>query len=216
MAAIALSGVACAQTTAAPAQAEAAAPGPTQSLREALVKTYRTNPTLMAERQSLRALDESVAIARAAGRPQLSAHRRPQPGRRHPQHRGRQRPRLQRQRRCQRAALFAGGRIRNSVRAADTRVEAGRADLRATEGDIFTEAVAAYMDVIRDRSIVQLNQQPGPRPRDQFAGDPRPLRGRRPDPHRRRPVRRAARARAQQPRHSPKGGSRRARRITGA
>ena len=44
------------------------------------------------------------------------------------------------------------------MRAANTRVEAGRADLRATEGDIFTEAVAAYMDVIRDRSIVQLNQ----------------------------------------------------------
>ena len=54
--------------------------------------------------------------------------------------------------------LFSGGRVRNSVRAANTRVEAGRADLRATEGDIFTEAVAAYMDVIRDRSIVQLNQ----------------------------------------------------------
>ena len=54
--------------------------------------------------------------------------------------------------------FIAGGRVRNGVRAANTRVEAGRADLRATEGDIFTEAVAAYMDVIRDRSIVQLNQ----------------------------------------------------------
>ena len=54
--------------------------------------------------------------------------------------------------------VFSGGRVRNGVRAADTRVEAGRADLRATEGDIFTEAVAAYMDVIRDRSIVQLNE----------------------------------------------------------
>ena len=54
--------------------------------------------------------------------------------------------------------LYSGGRVRNGVRAANTRVEAGRADLRATEGDIFTEAVAAYMDVIRDRSIVQLNQ----------------------------------------------------------
>ena len=54
--------------------------------------------------------------------------------------------------------LFSGGRVRNSIRAANIRVEGGRADLRATEGDIFTEAVAAYMDVIRDRSIVQLNQ----------------------------------------------------------
>jgi outer membrane protein len=30
--------------------------------------------------------------------------------------------------------------------------------LRATEGDIFTEAVGAYMDVIRDRTIVTLNE----------------------------------------------------------
>ena len=29
--------------------------------------------------------------------------------------------------------------------------------MRAVEGDVFTEAVAAYMDVIRDRSIVELN-----------------------------------------------------------
>ena len=36
-------------------------------------------------------------------------------------------------------------------------VEAGRATLRAVEGDVFTEAVAAYMDVIRDRAIVELN-----------------------------------------------------------
>jgi outer membrane protein len=37
-------------------------------------------------------------------------------------------------------------------------VEAGRATLRAVEGDIFTEAVGAYNDVIRDRSIVTLNE----------------------------------------------------------
>jgi outer membrane protein len=53
--------------------------------------------------------------------------------------------------------LFNGGSVRNNVRAAQTRVEAGRATLRAVEGDVFTEAVAAYMDVIRDRAIVELN-----------------------------------------------------------
>jgi outer membrane protein len=54
--------------------------------------------------------------------------------------------------------LFEGGRTRNRIIAADERVAAGRAALRATEGDIFTEAVAVYLDVIRDRSIVGLNQ----------------------------------------------------------
>src|SRR6185295_12285242 len=54
--------------------------------------------------------------------------------------------------------LFNGGSVRNSVNAAKTRVEAGRATLRAVEGDVFTQAVTAYMDVIRDRAIVELNQ----------------------------------------------------------
>ena len=54
--------------------------------------------------------------------------------------------------------MFNGGSVRNNVRAAETRVEAGRATLRAVEGDVFTKAVSAYMDVIRDRAIVELNQ----------------------------------------------------------
>ena len=129
----------------------------TQTLREALVQTYNANPTIMAQRASLRALDEDVAINRAEGRPQASttvglnqdALTTNIPGRN-----GRD---LTASAQVS-MPLYAGGRIRNSVRAANTRVEAGRADLRATEGDIFTQAVAAYMDVIRDRMIVNLNQ----------------------------------------------------------
>jgi outer membrane protein len=156
---VALSGAAFGQTRTmvAPPPPAATPQGPTQSLREALVKTYATNPTLMAQRQQLRATDENVDIARAAGRPQLSAtagfnqdvvtsNIAGSNGRDISVGGTASLP------------LFSGGRVRNSVRAANTRVDAGRADLRATEGDIFTEAVAAYMDVIRDRSIVQLNQ----------------------------------------------------------
>ena len=54
--------------------------------------------------------------------------------------------------------LFNGGSVRNQVKGAETRVLAGRATLQAVEGDVFTNAVSAYMDVIRDRSIVELNQ----------------------------------------------------------
>lgn len=128
----------------------------TETLREALVKTYQANPTIMAERARLRATDENVAIARAAGRPSVSATA------------GVNRDLVTRNLGRNQSdlsvgadvslPLFAGGTIRNSVRAANVRVEAGRADLRATEGDVFTEAVAAYMDVIRDRSIVDLNR----------------------------------------------------------
>ena len=68
VAAIALGGAAHAQADAQEA-AEAAVPaGPTRTLRDALVRTYATNPTIMAERQSLRQADEDVALARSAGR----------------------------------------------------------------------------------------------------------------------------------------------------
>ena len=128
------------------------------TLREALVSTYATNPTITAQREQLRSTDANVAIARAAGRPtvggtlgvnrditQAGVFRRAGKGPfinggvdlSYP--------------------IFSGGSVRNSIEAAKTRVEAGRATLRAVEGDVFTEAVAAYMDVIRDRAIVELN-----------------------------------------------------------
>ncbi len=157
LAAIALNGAAIAQapaqTAALPQQARAA--GPAMTLRDALLRTYETNPTLMAQRQSLRATDEGVALARAQGRPTVNAD-----GAFNQDLITRNLGVNQRDVNVGaslRVPLYAGGRVRNSVNAANARVDAGRADLRATEGDIFTEAVAVYMDVIRDRSIVQLN-----------------------------------------------------------
>ena len=156
LAAMTWSGGALAQAPAeTPAAQQATAAGPAMTLRDALVRTYETNPVLMAQRQALRATDEGVALARAQGRPQINAD-----GAFNQDILSRNLGVNQRDVNVGaslRVPLYAGGTIRNSVRAADSRVEAGRADLRATEGDIFTEAVAAYMDVIRDRSIVQLN-----------------------------------------------------------
>ena len=43
------------------------------TLRDALVSAYHTNPTLTAQRQTLQPTDAQVAIAKAAGRPQISA-----------------------------------------------------------------------------------------------------------------------------------------------
>jgi outer membrane protein len=151
------------QGPAVPADMAPAAPmvpastGPVQTLRDALVRTYNSNPTLAGQRAQLRATDEGVAIARAGGRPQVSVNggvnqdlvsRNIVGGNGRTLSVGGEIS----------LPLYSGGRVRNSVRAANSRVDAGRADLRATEGDVFTEAVGAYMDVIRDRSIVQLNE----------------------------------------------------------
>jgi outer membrane protein len=43
------------------------------TLREALVSAYETNPTLTAQRQTLKGTDAAVAAAKAQGRPQVSA-----------------------------------------------------------------------------------------------------------------------------------------------
>lgn len=49
--------------------------------------------------------------------------------------------------------------MKNAIRAADARVESGRAGLRSTEADVFTAIVAVYLDVIRDTAIVELNER---------------------------------------------------------
>ena len=129
------------------------------NLREALVSAYNTNPTLTGQRETLKATDANVAIAKAAGRPTINGTV------------GLNRTLTQSGLLIQggkgptvsagvdlSVPLFSGGAVKNSVRAAKTRVEAGQATLRAVEGDVFTQAVSAYMDVIRDRAIVELNQ----------------------------------------------------------
>ncbi len=133
-------------------------PALADDLREALTSAYNTNPTLQAARATQRATDEGVPIARARALPSLSGDAnytkvlRPNPnsflisdwsastslnlG----------------------LPVYSGGSIKNSIRAAKTRVEAGQEDLRATEAGVFSETVAAYMDVIRDSAIVGLNR----------------------------------------------------------
>ena len=128
------------------------------TLREALVSTYAHNPTITAQREALKSTDATVAIARAAGRPQVT-------GTAAVSRDITQSGTLLRTTKGPfinggvdlSYPIFSGGSVRNSIKSAKTRVEAGRATLRAVEGDVFTEAVAAYMDVIRDRAIVELN-----------------------------------------------------------
>lgn len=135
-----------------------ATPAAADTLRDALVSAYETNPNLEAARQGQRATNEGVPIAKASGRPSVSV----QPtyvenilqdnGGSVVQARGIN------VNGTISAALYAGGGIKNAVRAAENRVEAGFANLRGAESAIFSAVVGAYMDVIRDESIVELNR----------------------------------------------------------
>ncbi len=144
--------------TEAPAQdPRLASPGRTvRTLQQALAQTYQTSPTLMAQRAELRGLDSDVALARAAGHPQIIVGANASKELYTTRKIGSLGRSLSANADVEQV-LFAGGRIRNSVRGAETEVIAGRADLRATEGDVFTEAVAAYADLLRDRDIRGFN-----------------------------------------------------------
>lgn len=136
----------------------AAAPANAETLREALAKAYVANPSLEASRAEQRATDEEVPIQRARGLPSVSVvgnhieflklspnsftapERRLQVG-----------PDLT-------VPLYSGGATRNAIKAAKERVAAGQAGLRASESNIFSQVVAAYMDVIRTEALVALSE----------------------------------------------------------
>lgn len=135
-----------------------AAPAQADDLRQALVSAYSTNPTLQAARANQRATDETVPIEKAAGRPSVSVQ---------PQYTEYVKrsassfiaPERQLSVNASLAVpIYSGGAVRNAVRAAETRVEAGQADLRGTESSVFSQVVAAYMDVISNEAVVGLNR----------------------------------------------------------
>ncbi|GMM91860.1 TolC family outer membrane protein [Qipengyuania sp. MTN3-11] len=134
-----------------------AAPARADTLQEALTRAYLNNPTLEAARAQQRATDEGVAVEKSAGRPSVNAN-------------GSLTEFIQQSSTSfftpDRAfntgidlgvPIYSGGAVKNAVRAAEERVEAGRADLRGTESAIFSQVVAAYMDVLRNQAIVGLN-----------------------------------------------------------
>ncbi len=136
----------------------AVGPAHADSLREALAEAYQSNPTLTATREGQKATNESVVIAKANGRPDLigsAAYTEL-----FPRSDGTNftPDRTLSGRADLTVPLYSGGAVKNAVRAAENRVEAGFAGLRATESAIFSAVVAAYMDVIRDEAIVGLNR----------------------------------------------------------
>lgn len=138
------------------ALAALAAPAAADNLREALVEAYNTNPTLEGARANQRATDEGVIIQRAQGLPsvnltathiefiQQSANAFTAPER----NLGVNAQLL--------VPVYSGGAIRNGINAAKDRIEAGQAELRNTESTLFSQVVAAYMDVLRTEALAAL------------------------------------------------------------
>lgn len=136
------------------------APLHAETLDEALVSAYSTNPRLLAKRAELRATDEGVSSARSGYRPTVLlqgdvGHTNVETKARTGTDSESSNPRAISLSAIQ--PLYTGGRTDAEIRAAEKFVEAGRADLQVTEQTVMLDAVTAYLNVLRDQSEVELN-----------------------------------------------------------
>ncbi|RCK42974.1 TolC family outer membrane protein [Thalassospira xiamenensis] len=132
-----------------------------ESLEEALIKAYQSNPTLESGRASLRASDEQVSQALSNWRPNVSLSG--EAGFRDldtdlngtetdnsltPYTVGAEvvQP------------LYRGGRTVAETDRAEARIRAARAALRSSEQDVLLQVATAYFNVLRDTAVVELNQ----------------------------------------------------------
>jgi len=130
-----------------------------ETIAEALVKAYQTNPQLNAERARQRAIDENVPQALAGYRPQiiaslsggLQAVRNLLPD--NSIQTASQRPWTIGLTVTQ--TLFNGFKTANSVRVAELQVQSGREALRNVGQGVLLDAVTAYTNVLANQSLVE-------------------------------------------------------------
>jgi outer membrane protein len=137
--------------------------GHAETLEEALVSSYNTDPALLAERSNLSSVDEGVPQALAGWRPTVAftgsagfEHQEntpPAP----PSVPGSQQidPKIIDLNVTQ--PIYQGGQTVAKTAAAEQAVDAERARYAAEESLILFSVVQAYFDTLRDQSVVQLN-----------------------------------------------------------
>src|SRR6187402_1407560 len=148
--------------------ASLAVPAYADTLESALVQAYQNNPTLNSQRAAVRATDEGVPQALAGYRPRVSAtasmgqiytdltNRSPLGG-----------PNTTIQDSFVASSvgltttqtLFNGFQTTNRTRQAESQVFAARETLRVTEQNVMLNAATAYMNLLRDTAILDLQRR---------------------------------------------------------
>ena len=131
-----------------------------EDIFEILSQTYNTNPTLQSERAYLRSIDENVAIAKSGYRPTVSLNGAYSDG----------------ENNIKKGVgsdggyntlsgsanvsqpVFSGFSTVNSVKAADRTVRAAQNSLSNVEQNILLQAATAYLDVMQNQAIVDLQK----------------------------------------------------------
>jgi outer membrane protein len=134
-----------------------------ETLEQAWAQAYRANPALEAQRASLRALDEQVSQALSNWRPSIDATA--SAGRTYqytPELAPFQNPNFSGTERSYGAQvkqpLFRGFRTVAETEAAEKQVLAGRAKLASAEQQLFLDTASAYLGVLRDEAVLELER----------------------------------------------------------
>ena len=134
-----------------------------QTLTEAFTYTYNTNPQLLAQRAALRATDESVPQALANWRPTVTFSGQAggtragfSPGRGEPTQFSTFTNRLLDLQITQ--PVYRGGRTEAQTRQAVNTVQAARAQTLAIETTVFQAVAQAFLDTVRDQTLVEVNR----------------------------------------------------------
>ncbi|MBV1697992.1 MAG: TolC family outer membrane protein [Hyphomicrobiales bacterium] len=142
------------------------------TLEWALVQAYQNNPSLNAQRAALRATDENVPQALSGYRPKLSVtanggYNYTNSTSAFPLTTGGPINTIQfAQQFLSRGVgatgsytLFNGWQTANKTRQAESQVDAMRETLRVTEQQVLLDAATAYMNLLRDQAILDLNRR---------------------------------------------------------
>ncbi len=141
----------------------AAGPASAESLRDAIILAYQTNPTLLGQRAQQRALDETYVQARVGLRPQADASVSYGYTRTWPEETG---PFAADNETNSLSAglsvsqpLYTGGRVTHGIDAAFADISRGRENLRSVEQQVMLSVIQAYADVLRDIEILRIREE---------------------------------------------------------
>lgn len=133
-----------------------------ETLDEALVSTYTTNTTLLAQRAQTRATDELVPQALANWRPTVKLSADVGIGSLQTNEVGpvnqAQVPQVSDQSVTISQPLYRGGQTVAQTAQAEAQVKAQRAQLEVTEETVLLDTATAYMDVVQNQAVVELNK----------------------------------------------------------
>ncbi len=139
----------------------AAVPARAQTMTQALAEAYNTNPQLLAQRALLRATDEQVPQALSGWRPTVNFT-----GQVGGARGGLIEPSLSAFSTFYQNSLnlqitqpvYSGGRTLAQTRQAINTVQATRAQTLAVETSVFQAVAQAYLDVVRDQALVEVDR----------------------------------------------------------